>query len=97
MPYAGRVPSPENCVGIERATNGVVTHVAYIDAGALMPDEVREQIAAEENSPYAALDLSRELPEPMMEHGTPGPNEEGLSPLEDDPQEGNAETQVPNG
>lgn len=73
------------------------TDNVYIDAGVLLPDEVRDRLAAEEDSPYAALDLSRELPEPMMEHGTPGPNEEGLSPLEEDPRDGNAEAQIPNG
>lgn len=59
------------------------TDVAYIDAGVLMPDEVRDRVASEEDSPYNALDLSRELPEPMMAHAGEGPDEEGLSPLEE--------------
>lgn len=63
------------------------TDNVYIDAGVLLPDEVREHLAAEEDSPYAALDLSRELPEPMMAHAGEGPDEEGLSPLEEEPQE----------
>lgn len=59
------------------------TDVAYIDSGVLMPDEVRDRVANEEDSPYNALDLSRELPEPMMAHAGEGPDEEGLSPLEE--------------
>jgi len=63
------------------------TDQVYMDAGVLMPDEVRERLASEEDSIYPALDLARDLPEPVTERGDPGPNEEGLGPLENRPQE----------
>jgi len=41
------------------------TDVAYIDAGVLAPQEVRQKIAGQEESPYAGLDLDESaLPEP---------------------------------
>lgn len=63
------------------------TDQIYIDAGVLMPEEPRKRIASQEDSIYPALDLARDLPEPVTEPGAPGPNEEGLSPLETRPQE----------
>lgn len=58
------------------------TDQIHIDSGVLFPEEVRTRIAGEEASPYAALDLDRPLPEPVMENGDPGPNEQGLDPNE---------------
>lgn len=40
------------------------TDAVYVELGALSPDEVRQKIANEEDSPYAGLDLSEPLPEP---------------------------------
>jgi len=54
------------------------TDQIHIDSGVLFPEEVRTRIASEEDSPYAALDLDRPLPEPVMENGDPGPDLDGL-------------------
>jgi phage-related protein (TIGR01555 family) len=40
-------------------------NIAYTDAGILAPDEVRKQIANEEDSPYSGLDLEREIDPPI--------------------------------
>ncbi|MGF6806281.1 phage-related protein (TIGR01555 family) [Paraburkholderia sp. Clong3] len=57
-----------------------------IEAGVLFPVERRTRISNEEDSPYPALDLDRELPEPVTESGRPGPNEFGLEEHENQPQ-----------
>lgn len=64
-----------------------------IASGVLFPEERRQRIADEEDSPYAALDLNLDLPEPVTHNGEPGPNEEGLEPHEQQPQaEKNSDT-----
>lgn len=63
------------------------TDIIHVDGGVLFPEEVRTRIANEEDSPYSGIDLNRDLPEPLTERGQPGPNEEGLDPLENEPQE----------
>ncbi|TAL90915.1 MAG: DUF1073 domain-containing protein [Candidimonas sp.] len=70
-----------------RKTNAETDQI-HVDMGVLLPEEVRTRIAGEEDSPYAALDLNVELPEPMMAHAAPGPNEQGLDPEEEQPQAG---------
>ncbi len=40
------------------------TDIAYCDAGILAPDEIRAQIADEEDSPYSGLDLDRVIEKP---------------------------------
>jgi len=62
------------------------TDQVHIDSGVLFPEEVRARIAGEEDSPYSGIDLNRDLPEPVTHNGQPGPNEEGLDPLEQQPQ-----------
>jgi hypothetical protein len=63
------------------------TDVIHVDGGVLFPEEVRTRIANDEDSPYSGIDLNRELPEPVTETGKPGPNEEGLDPLENEVQQ----------
>jgi phage-related protein (TIGR01555 family) len=50
------------------------TDVELIGAGVITPQEARVRLASQENSPYAALDLSEELPE--MPDPDAGPGEE---------------------
>lgn len=57
-----------------------------IDSGVLFPEERRQVLADQEDSPYHGIDLARDLPEPVTRNGEPGPNEEGLDPLEQQPQ-----------
>lgn len=57
-----------------------------ITNGVLFPEERRQRIADEEDSPYAGIDLNRELPEPVTHNGEPGPDLQGLDPLENQPQ-----------
>jgi hypothetical protein len=40
------------------------TDALYVNAGVLSPDEVRQKLAADEDSPYAGIDLSGPPPEP---------------------------------
>jgi phage-related protein (TIGR01555 family) len=47
------------------------THGVYIDKGVLGPDEVREVLAHDEDSPYAGIDLSGPPPTPPSEEPDP--------------------------
>ncbi len=63
--YAGRMPSPANCVAIERATNGVVARPD------LRPDDWRgiwpELVKFEPNSTTALADQARVATEPVAQ------------------------------
>jgi phage-related protein (TIGR01555 family) len=79
-----RTMSPEQRANIRKTE--AETDQIHVTNGVLFPEEVRTRLADEEESPYHGLDLGRELPEPLTENGKPGPNEEGLDPLEEQPQ-----------
>lgn len=71
--------------------------IELINAGVLFPQEVRERLAGQEDSPYASLDLNAQLPEPVVEGGEPGPNEQGLEEHENQQQvEKNADSSSAN-
>lgn len=63
------------------------TDIAYINAGVLFPSEVRDTLAAEEDSRYSGIDTNVELPEPVTQNGKPGPDEDGLDPLDSQQQQ----------
>ncbi len=54
--------------------NGDATmHKTYVEIGAVGPDEVRQALADDPDSPYAGLDLSGPPPTPPMPMGPDGP------------------------
>jgi phage-related protein (TIGR01555 family) len=55
--------------------------MVYVDGGVLSPEEIRNQLAADENGPYHAIDLSAPPPEPPADPGLEGdPALEGEEP-----------------
>jgi hypothetical protein len=47
------------------------TDAVYVNAGVLSPDEIRQRLASEPDSPYQGLDLSTPAPEPPQEEMDP--------------------------
>lgn len=47
------------------------THAVYVNAGVIAPEEVRQAIAEDDNSPYAGVDLSGPPPEPPQAEEDP--------------------------
>ncbi|SAL55049.1 hypothetical protein AWB70_04695 [Caballeronia cordobensis] len=43
------------------------TDIELINAGVISPDEARVRLAAQEDGPYASLDLNEAAPEPPLE------------------------------
>ena len=52
-------------------------HAVYLESGVVSPEEVREAVAQDEQSPYHGLDLSGPAPGPVEVPGDPG---EGADP-----------------
>ena len=55
-----RNPTPKELSELRKVD--VEVDCSLIDHGVILPDEARKRIASDEDSPYAALDLARELP-----------------------------------
>jgi len=66
--------------GVQKTMSEIDT--SYLDAGVLSPEEVRERLANDPESPYAGLDLSAPPPEPP-EPDVPDDAEEDEPPAQD--------------
>src|SRR6185437_1748375 len=64
-----------------RRNNEATAHKTYVEMGAIGPDEVRQALAQDEDSPYAGLDLSGPPPTPPQMEGDPlGTGAPGAAP-----------------
>lgn len=55
------------------------TDVAYLGAGVVTPEEIRARLAADDESPYANLDLSEPLPDPVDVEGDDPEDDDGTA------------------
>ena len=61
-----RTPTPKELSELRKTD--VDADCSLIDHGVLLPDEVRNRLAADDDSPYAALDLAKEIPSQEESH-----------------------------